>query len=746
MRAFFLYANGDARKQATSTSIIVNHRSASNPVSARTPLYKLLTCRVGLYVADWAARDGLTWLYLLKTVIAASLALGIAMLLELPSPRTAMVTVFVLMQPMHGMVLAKSFYRVLGTAAGMVAAIVLGALFPQQPELYLAAIALWSAVCTALATRFRHYRWYAFVLAGYTAVIIGIPVVQHPDGLLLAALTRAADVSLGILCSGAISALVFPARSSAALLRSVRQRKIDLTAFCADVLALRCDNETFGRRFEKLVDGIAGFEAARTFASFEGSSMRVRVRRIALIDSKFATVCTRLHMVHQLIRRLQATRSMCVLKAITPLFADLSIVLDRLHARLLDAQARSDVIAQITRLQASLSRRIDELRSTEVGRAPVARIEQYTAFESVHRLVADLLEYLETDESAAGQSDQREQSNTYQSRTSFYVTALTFVRTALTVGAAGAYWVATAWPSGSLAVIAAAIVAGLTSASARPERLALQIAAGAACGVAIGYAYLCFIYPNIDGFPLLCAALAPVIACGALLASRPGTSGYGIGLCVFFCLLAVPDNVVVYTPNILLNNGVAVVVTLLLSAATFAVAFPLQAPWVVERILRDLRREVAVACDGPYDGVAQRFQSRTHDLLSQLRMLLTPGSTRYANAWRWMLATLEMGYLVIALRGDLPEGEVSGTRDTARWMTAIDLMNRRMANLFDYPDEHRYLRACRTFERGLKRVSIEIEHAEREGDRVRLYRIASQLCVIRSALLDGDAPFQLTGQ
>jgi len=43
-------------------------------------------------------------------------------------------------------------------------------------------------------------------------------------------------------------------------------------------------------------------------------------------------------------------------------------------------------------------------------------------------------------------------------------------------------------------------------------------------------------------------------------------------------------------------------------------------------------------------------------------------------------------------------------------------------------------------------VSIELEHAEREEDRIRLYRVASQLYVIRSALLDGDAPFQSAGQ
>src|ERR1700744_839676 len=85
---------------------------------------------------DWATSDGLVWLHLFKTVAAALLALGLAMLLELQQPRTAMTTVFVLMQPFNGMVLAKSFYRIVGTLAGMLMALLLGALFAQQPELY----------------------------------------------------------------------------------------------------------------------------------------------------------------------------------------------------------------------------------------------------------------------------------------------------------------------------------------------------------------------------------------------------------------------------------------------------------------------------------------------------------------------------------------------------------------------------------------------------------------------------------
>ena len=168
-------------------------------------------------IRDWLNSDGLIWLHLLKTITAGLLALGIAMLLDLPQPRIAMTTVFVLMQPFSGMVLAKSFYRILGTAVGTVAALMLGALFVQQTELYMLGIIAWVSACIAAAVRYRHFRWYGFVLAGYTAALIGIPNVTTPHDLFLAALTRAAEVAVGIVCSSAVSALIVPQRSSLAL-------------------------------------------------------------------------------------------------------------------------------------------------------------------------------------------------------------------------------------------------------------------------------------------------------------------------------------------------------------------------------------------------------------------------------------------------------------------------------------------------------------------------------------------------
>ncbi|WP_172681751.1 FUSC family protein, partial [Pseudomonas thivervalensis] len=92
---------------------------------------------------DWARSDGVTWVYIFKVLFAAFLTLWLAMRLELPQPRTAMITVFIVMQPQSGQVFAKSFYRLLGTLAGSAVMVALIALFAQHTEPFLACLAIW---------------------------------------------------------------------------------------------------------------------------------------------------------------------------------------------------------------------------------------------------------------------------------------------------------------------------------------------------------------------------------------------------------------------------------------------------------------------------------------------------------------------------------------------------------------------------------------------------------------------------
>ncbi|KWD61309.1 fusaric acid resistance protein [Burkholderia ubonensis] len=699
---------------------------------------------LGKAARDWAASDGLIWLHLAKTVCAALLAMGIAMQLEMSQPRTAMTTVFVLMQPLSGMVFAKSFYRVLGTAAGLVAALALGGLFAQQPELYMAGITLWVGGCIALAVRNRHFRWYGFVLAGYTAALIGLPSVMTPQTLFQSALTRAAEVALGIVCSGVVSALILPLSSAKALMRSLNARHAKFVAFASAALAGDVERGGFERRFADFVDEIVGFEANRAFASFEDPHIRARSRRLARLNSEFMNACTRLHALHQLLKRLRESRADAVLAALAPHLDALARRLAALDGELKRGSARATgALLELRRFYTALPKAARASRRDLEDHAAGGLLDFDTAVELMYRFVGEFLGYADTYASLDDDDHAFERSVThYAVKTNTFFVGFTFLRTVVAVGAMSCFWIASEWPSGALAVIGAAIACALSSTSPRAPKFVAQMGAGAALATLVGYLFLCYVYPNIDGFPLLCAALAPVLGFGAFLAMRPGLSGYGIGFAVFFCLLAGPDNVIAYTPEVLINNGIALVVAMLACSIVFAVVFPTHMPWLTGRIAHDLRRQVTLACEGASAGLAQRFQSSTHDLMAQLRTLLVRRTRQHRDALRWMLATLEVGHAVIDLRDEVQAFSATKPPQALRWTASIDAVLDMLPPFFDDPTPPRHART-------LKSVNLAIRAAQHAlvawhavpDERRRMQRIVGCLHFVRSALLDKDAPF-----
>ncbi|TXC82562.1 FUSC family protein [Paraburkholderia azotifigens] len=692
---------------------------------------------------EWSTTDGLTWLHLFKTVTAALLALGIAMLLELQQPRTAMTTVFVLMQPFSGMVLAKSFYRIVGTFIGMLAALLLGALFAQQPELYMLGITAWMGACVAAAVRYRHFRWYGFVLAGYTAALIGIPTVMEPNGLFLAALTRAAEVAIGIVCSAAVSALIMPRRSSLALQNALQSRHLNFSAFAVKVLDGAVERGASERYFADLVDEVVGFEATRAFAAFEDPGMRSRSQVLARLNHEFMDVCARLHALHQLRKRLRGNAQAQVEQATAPYFRELSQMLGAHSERRFDSSDAARVAIRLKTFQSTLPARMRATRRPLESGDPQCLPDFDTAGELLYRFVVEFIRYVDTYASLeTNHNPARERPAVrYVSRTNAFVVACTFARTAAVVGTVSAFWIATNWPGGGMAVIGAALTCALTSSAPNPVKLALQMSVGAACATMAGYLVTCYLYPAIDGFPLLCAMLAPLLAAGTFFASRTKTAGYGVGFTVFFCLLAAPDNVVVYAPDLLINNGIAIVVAMLVAAVGAAIVFPVQMPWLTTRIEGDLRSQITLACTAPLTGLAQRFQSSTHDLMHQLRMLLPKRSRRHRRALRWMLVTLEVGHAAIDLRSEIEHATYAGDMHS-RWKPSLDRVTRDLAELFERPDKAHADRAQISVRAAMRVVQQVLEAVHTDRDRRHdQQRILSCLHFIRTALLDKDAPF-----
>ncbi|MCP2085058.1 UNVERIFIED_ORG: putative membrane protein YccC [Paraburkholderia sediminicola] len=698
--------------------------------------------------ADWARTDGLTWVYLFKALAACFLALGIAMKLDLPQPRTAMTTVFIVMQPQSGMVFAKSFYRICGTLVGLVVMLALISLFAQQPELFIVTTAIWVGICTAGAARNRNFKSYGFVLAGYTAALIGIPASQHPDGAFLSALTRVAEVVVGIICAGAVSGLVFPQFAGLQMRSTVRARFSAFVEYVSASLAGRNDRAQIEATNARFVADIVGFEAARSVAVFEGPDSRMRGGRLARLNSEFMTASTRFHALHQLMNRLrdsQTSGAMVAVEALEPYFKEIAPLLAKSGEPVLSATDAAHAAAQLDAYKAELPKRVRETRAALETQPDAPLLDFDTGAELLYRFIDDLHAYAATYASLAVDIHERERwIERYEPKTNGIAAGVAGLRAAIVMVVLGAFWIATAWPSGSTLTLDAAAVCALASASPDPKRTAFQMAAGTLVASVMGMIAVYGVYPHIDGFPLLCTALTPFLLLGVFMTTRPALAGYGVGYCIFFCFLAGPDNLIHYDPSGTINDAIALVLSMLVCAVAFAVLLPPSTPWLRNRLLIDLRRQVALASRVGMRRVRSRFESGARDLMSQINALAQNEPEVKRDTLRWLFAVLEVGNAMIDLRG-----EVAALPRDARyaksmpWRVTLRAMRDAVTALFERPRADRFDRALAATTDAIAAVQLMLAtFTPPREDRHRLQRILSQLHFIRTALLDPQSPLE----
>lgn len=724
---------------------------STSPGSPSSPARPASFSALRTAAAEWARSDGLAWVYMFKALAACFLALGIAMKLDLPQPRTAMTTVFIVMQPQSGMVFAKSFYRICGTLVGLVVMLALIGLFAQQPELFIVATAIWVGICTAGAARNRNFRSYGFVLAGYTAALIGIPAAQHPDGAFLSALTRVAEVVLGIVCSGAVSGLVFPQYTALQMRGNVRARFSAFVEYVSASLAGRSDRARIEATNARFVADIVGFEAARSVAVFESPETRMRGGRLARLNHEFMSASTRFHALHQLMNRLRTASdagtpgAALAIAALEPYFHEIAPLLAKSGEPVLSAADAEHAAAQLDSYKAALPKRVRATRAQLEANADAPLLDFDTGAELLYRFIDELHAYAATYASLAVDTHERERwIDRYEPKTNGIAAGVAGLRAALVMTALGAFWIVTAWPSGSTLTLNAAAVCALASSSPNPKRTAFQMAAGTLAATVLGMLAVFGVYPHIDGFVLLCFALAPFLLFGLYMTTRPALIGYGVGYLIFFCFLAGPDNVVHYDPSSFMNDSLALLLSMLVSSIAFAVLLPPSTPWLRNRLLVDLRRQVVLASRAGIARVRSRFESGARDLMFQINALAPNEPEIKRDTLRWLFAVLEVGNAVIDLRCEvaaLPNDPRYAK--AAPWRAALRTMHEAISALFHAPREDRFERALSATDDAIASLQqLCAGFAPPRDERRRLQRILSQLHFIRTALLDPQSPLE----
>ncbi len=697
-------------------------------------------------LAHWARTEGLTWVFILKALLTAFIALWLAYRLELPQPGTVLVTVFIVMQPQSGQVLAKSFYRIIGTLLGLTVMVALIALFNQERVLFMLAVAIWIGLCTAGAARYRDFRGYACVLAGYTAVIIGLPATLHPEGAFMSALWRVLEITLGILCTGLVSALVLPQTSSADLRATLQARFRDFAAFACEGLAGRLDSERFEALNARFAAAAVGLENLRNATAFEDPHMRLRAGRLGRLNNEFMVLSTRFHALHQLLNRLaEPAGGQRVREALAPPLAEVAALLAAQRERLgSDAEA-----AEFAGRLAACRQELMQLIRAGRGRLAVQQVDEAgaldfdTAAELLFRFVDDLHGYALTLASLLDHRHAREDwRESFRPRANPLAAAVAGMRSSLLILALGTFWMATAWPAGETFTMTVGMISALASSSSNPKRLALQLTIGATGGALAGIFTTFWVLPWLDGFAMLCCALAPTFALGALLLSRSQWSGYGVGLLVWFCLLSLPANLTHYEPYRLFNEYLAVLLSMTLATLAAALILPPNRPWLWRRLEHDLRMCAVHTVSGRIRGLVSGFESGTRDLLAQAYAFSAGRPDVQRRLLRWMYAVQEVGHAVVELRLEqarLPA--LSCYAESMPWRQAVRVMGRALIRLLIQPGEANRVRALQAVEQAIEAVRATPEPCAPQFETSPLRRLQSYLHFIRTSLLDPLAPW-----
>lgn len=610
-------------------------------------------------------------MFSIKTFGAAVLALYIAFALDLTQPSWAMLTAFVVSQPIAGMVVAKSLFRVTGTVVGATVALALVGAFAQAPSLFLLALALWIGACTFTSVLLRDApASYGAMLSGYTAAIVGIPAALAPETAFDYAVGRCIEITLGITCATLVSQIVFPKRAGEALKASVDATLTASVQWLGDVLRGESGEEKALADQRRMVADAIGLDALRVFASFDTPSVRAAGDAARHLQGQLLTLLSLLVSIND---RLELLRSRATGKQ--GMVQDL---LDR-SATLLD---RPDPFAP----DAEMNREIRRLQEEAAARMPsfedMVRDHETILVRNILLRLSDALGTWQRllDLRAALLSGRRITIPEEAPSTARYRdVVLALVAGATSTGAVlltAAFWIASGWTHGSSAVIFSGVICSILAALDEPAAAAANFLLMTILSAVIAAFYLFAVLPMIDGFASLVMVLLPFYLPFGILLGLPGigirVTPLGLNIVALLGLTNTPTQ-----PDLasFINSSSALIVGIGAGILMFRLFRPLGVEWTIRRVrggvLRDLERLAS-----PDANVSRtRFASRMFDRINALFARLDIAQPEQRATMRSALAALRIGFNIMtlkAVRGDL-------THDAAR---AVDRVLAALARHF----------------------------------------------------------------
>lgn len=687
---------------------------------------------------DWWNENAITLGYILKVLIACLLAMWLSLRFELDQPRTAMLTVAIVMQPRAGMVFTKSAYRLMGTLVGIAVSFLLVAMFAQERVLFLLCMAAWIGICTAGSMVFRNHQSYGFVLAGYTLCIVGLPATINPAMTFSIGITRISEILIGLLCATIVSDLVFPQRMWDVMLASVRRRFSDFSDLLRSMASSPAERNSSRPALLRFVGDIFSLETFRASTMLESDDSRTHRLRLSMLNAEFMEVSTSFHALEQLLTRQRNGGHAEVSTALLELYKPLS------EAFAIDGRsARTELEAQ------PITLRLKAFRDTfgkilavvsgnlPAGLHPVERLDFDTGAELIKRFADELQAYANTyaslsdDHGGLRTKTLDEAPPRLEMHFDPLAVALAGLRGAMTAALLAALWIFTDWRSGLEAIVLGVISGTLFASTPSPTRTTGQFIIGAAIGTVLIYICNFHLLPQAQGFVMLALALTPVIVLAAWITTRPAIAVIGAGTFLIFLLHVGFSSTYSANPVTFMNEAIADLIAILISGTMYRLIDLSNSGWSRRRIAKALRELVVSACRDPLPLRRARLENAARDLVQRSGSALRVADAHDREVSDWLLSTLEIGHAVIALREQMHE--IDHERASKALAASLD----RIADLYASPSTRHRIAAISAIDVAMVVLTAAdtgstLTHASR-------HQLRTMLHFIHSALLDEES-------
>lgn len=590
-------------------------------------------------LADLTQPTRSDWIFALRTVSAGLIALLAAYALKLDHPQWAMMTVFIVAQPVAGMVLAKGFYRLLGTLVGGVAAIGITTVFGTNPWVLVTVLAVWIGICTFVSSLLRNPEAYGAALAGYTAMIIGLPAFGQPHLVVDLAVARCAEIVLGIVCAGLTSRLILPKLASDAIVSRLKRCILDLATYAGGAFS-GGDPATLSTLHRKLITDAQTLGEMRAYARLEAPSFAPRAHPVRRTIGQLLSALSAARALHSHAAPKNA--------ALIPVRSELQSLVSELATK---PGALDDTALWVARLDAiSGNARQMPDASIDQGDDRVGTITRLTIAADFAEALKQVLRGLDALRAPATRSARGSRQPALVVHRDYAGASRNALRAALATLLVAAFWLTTKWSEAAGTVILVAVVSSLFAARPDPVQVAWGFFKGTLLALPFAFLVGQIALPALPGFGWFMLFVVPILVPTALAMANPRYVGVATAFAINFLAFLSPHQAMTYDPVPFFAGSASILVGILLAIGVFIVVLPAD-PWLAaNRIVRAMREDLARLC--LHERVPRRsaFESLAYDRINQLMPLVQNAGQKGDAVLGGGVAAVTVGLEVLRLR------------------------------------------------------------------------------------------------